>query len=213
MLNMKKVCSDSEFMVRKELTGFMGKNFHMLPRECFMWVTSRIIDGGDGFTVESPFKNYANKFLLIDRDGRHFVNDLEMMLLSERCAVLDEVQSTVGSKMDLINSYYLEQVKIPEIVESLGKTYGVVRKIFGDFHREFSRVVSEKYKEYRLVDGTSVLSLKIGWKPKNLLWNAGIHSVEELNTCFYTGSTDISKILNSKQLTSLSDALKNLETA
>ena len=74
-------------------------------------------------------------------------------------------------------------------------------------------MVSAKEKEYLDVDGTSVLSLKIGWKPKSLLWNAGIRTVEDLNTCFYTGSTDISKILNSHQLYVLSDALKNLETA
>lgn len=214
MLHMNKVCSDSEFEVRKELTGFFGKNFRMSPSESFMWVTSRVIGSGDGFTVESPFKNYVSRFLLTDVEGKHHVNDTELMLLCNRRDYLSKVSSLIGEeKMSLVNSYYLDKVGIPLIVEISGKTYGVVRKIFGDYHKAFERVVTDAEREFSSVEGTSILDLKIGWKPKSLLWDAGIHSVEELNTCFYTGSTDVSKLLNSNQLLALNETLKNLEMA
>lgn len=215
MFNMVNACSGSEYVVRKELTGFFKKNFGMLPEESFMWVTSRRINGGEGFTVGTPFVGYVSKYFLVEKDnGRHLINDVEMALLSESKILFEKVESLIGKEdMSIIKSYYLDREGISAIVERTGKTYGVIKKIFGDYHKAFHDVISAKEKEYLDVDGTSVLSLKIGWKPKSLLWNAGIRTVEDLNTCFYTGSTDIGKILNSHQLYVLSDALKNLETA
>ena len=214
MLDMRKVCSDSEFIVRKELTGFLCKNFNMSPGETFMWVSARVIPIGEGFTTGEPYKKYAIGYLLREvAGGKHYLNDIEMAILADWKSILSRVTSRIGGEdMSLVKKYYLDRVGISKIVEESGKSYGVIKKIFASFQSAFSEVVGSLEREYSLVKGTSILSLRIGWKPKSLLWNAGIHSVEDLYTCFYTGSTDVGKILNERQMYILNDALKNLET-
>lgn len=215
MLNMVKVCSDSEFEVRKELTGYLSKNFGLKPNEQFMWVTSRVLNGENGFTVGKPFYQYVNQYLLYEAEnGRHFIDDAELMLLSEARWLMDGVGTIVGKDcMDVVRRYYIDRKGISDIVAEGNHTFSAVKKMFGEYHRKFDETVCLRYAGYRDVEGTSVLSLRIGWKQKSVLWNAGIKTVEDLNTCFYTGSTDIEKLLKPHQLSVLSDALKNLESA
>lgn len=214
MIDMRNICSESEFAVRKEFTGFLKKNFEMSQDECFLWVTSRMLDGGEGFTVATPFKGYVRKYLLDEMEnGRHFMNDVELALLSEAKNLLNQAFSSVDPEdAYLVKSYYFDHIGMSELVGSSEITFGQTKRVFRHFHEVLKDCVSTKKSEYTSVDGSSVLNLRIGWKSKSLLWKAGIHSVEELNTCFYTGSKDVGKILNKHQLYIVSDALKNLET-
>lgn len=215
MLDMRNVCSDSEYVVRKELSRFLRDSFDLSYNDSFLWVTSRILNGGEGFTVAEPYKSYARTYLLYDSgNGKHLADDIEMALLSNvRVLLKAAFEELSDEECQIVKSYYYEHVKMSDLVKMYDISYGMAKRIFLKFHQTFSQLISDKRAEYLSVNGESVLNLRIGWKSKRLLWEAGIHSVDDLNTCFYTGSKGINKILNRHQVGVVIDALKNFETA